>query len=412
VRGRPRTVFIAPVLPTRVGNGLAMRMGLFLEALTRVSEVTVLVVPVAGTPPIGVSLGRELGVSVQFVDISGREETSFQVIRHLREDAMRVAALRSYGKPTLARFLSSSVLKEVADFLRVNRPDLVHIGRSYLAPCVNLGEFELASLDVDEDDFASYNSQASLARRAGSPYLADWLAAEAQASESFLRMYGIRFNRAFVSNPDDQTPMRRRHPQLQWSYVANAVSIPRFTQRQEHNDPTLLFVGSLSYGPNRDGILWFVRSVLPRLAPLRPKVLIVGADPPAAVRATGKHPRIAVLGGVDDLNGLYRRATLAIAPLHAGGGTRIKLLEAAAHQVATIATPLARGGIGWRSDVGGWIGEGARNFAEACAEALSDGRERKARAERGRRWVMRHHDRATVIHELASSFGGLFARAI
>ena len=43
-----RAVFISPIVPASTGNGLAMRMGLFVEALSRIARVDVIVVPVAG----------------------------------------------------------------------------------------------------------------------------------------------------------------------------------------------------------------------------------------------------------------------------------------------------------------------------------------------------------------------------
>jgi hypothetical protein len=60
------------------------------------------------------------------------------------------------------------------------------------------------------------------------------------------------------------------------------------------------------------------------------KLWLVGRDPPASVLALRHCQGVTVTGGVPDLAPLYARASLALVPLRAGGGTRIKLLEALA----------------------------------------------------------------------------------
>src|SRR5260370_11382276 len=73
----------------------------------------------------------------------------------------------------------------------------------------------------------------------------------------------------------------------------------------------------------------------------RCRLTIAGANAPSAVRALARHPDIRVLGLVDDLTEVYRRASLLIAPMQAGGGTRIKGFEAAGFCVGPGARPPA-----------------------------------------------------------------------
>jgi polysaccharide biosynthesis protein PslH len=150
-------------------------------------------------------------------------------------------------------------------------------------------------------------------------------------------------------------------------------------------------------------VLWFCREVLPRLR-ARPRLLIAGAGGGPDIGALADHPRITVLGRVADVAPLYRRANLALAPLHSGGGTRIKLLEASAHRTASVSTDCAAAGIGWPRDAGGWRERSAFEFARACETALADPGERDRRAARGLDWVVRHHSRPRVVSELARSF--------
>jgi glycosyltransferase involved in cell wall biosynthesis len=134
------------------------------------------------------------------------------------------------------------------------------------------------------------------------------------------------------------------------------------------------------------------------------RLIIAGSGGGPAVLALARHPRISVLGRVPDIAPLYRRATLALAPLHSGGGTRIKMLEAAAHGTASVATERAAAGIGWPKDAGGWRVRNASEFAGACHAALASVTERDRRATRGLDWVTRYHSRPHVVSRLARAF--------
>ena len=166
---------------------------------------------------------------------------------------------------------------------------------------------------------------------------------------------------------------------------------------------TLLFVGTLNYLPNNEGLLWFLDHVLPRIR-RRCRVVIVGRGPLPELRAAIRRRGAQLLDRVDNLEPHYRTASAVIAPMRSGGGTRIKLLEAASYGVPSIATPAAAAGLYARDRPWGWIAEGPQEFADACLCALGDAKEGALRAARGRREVSRSFDRATVINHLAQRF--------
>ena len=91
-----------------------------------------------------------------------------------------------------------------------------------------------------------------------------------------------------------------------------------------------------------------------------------------------------------------------IAPMQAGGGTRIKVLEAAAFGVATVASFPAAAGLFTPRQPWGWICRHPSDFAAACADALSDPRERDRRGKIGYRSVTRQYSRDVVVPRLAA----------
>jgi glycosyltransferase involved in cell wall biosynthesis len=104
--------------------------------------------------------------------------------------------------------------------------------------------------------------------------------------------------------------------------------------------PGLLFVGSMWYGPNRDGIEWFLQSVWPQVRRTVPsaRLAIVGAAPPRQRALWQQHEGVSAPGFVDDLGAAYAACTAAIIPVWYGGGSNIKLLEALAYGKPCIAS--------------------------------------------------------------------------
>jgi glycosyltransferase involved in cell wall biosynthesis len=113
-------------------------------------------------------------------------------------------------------------------------------------------------------------------------------------------------------------------------------------------DHTLLFVGTLSYEPNVDGLQWFVERVFPDFKRIYPgaRFLVVGRFPCERVKNLCKHSNgVELFGDVPDVHRYYKQCRAAVVPILAGGGTRIKILEAALVNTPVLTTPLGVEGL-------------------------------------------------------------------
>ncbi|HVE68746.1 MAG TPA: glycosyltransferase family 4 protein [Solirubrobacteraceae bacterium] len=98
----------------------------------------------------------------------------------------------------------------------------------------------------------------------------------------------------------------------------------------------LLFVGSLNYEPNAQGLEWFAQSVAPRVRErLDVEIQVVGPG-----RRGPELPGVSYLGRVDDVGVAYARAHAAVVPLRAGAGSRLKVVEALARGVPLVSTSI------------------------------------------------------------------------
>ena len=152
--------------------------------------------------------------------------------------------------------------------------------------------------------------------------------------------------------------------------------------------PRCLFVGSFDHGPNRTAAEFLVDSVWPALAQWCPdaELDVVGRGSDAFLARRGTlPPGVRAHGFVDSLTTFYRDCRLFVAPLPEGGGIKIKILEAMAHGIPVVTTPVGAEGIVTPDDRAAVIVPADAQFAAAVRDALADEegcRERAARARR------------------------------
>src|SRR5262249_31565581 len=111
--------------------------------------------------------------------------------------------------------------------------------------------------------------------------------------------------------------------------------------------PVVMFLGTMSWGPSAAAARVLAREVL---AVLRGRVsgvvlAVVGRDAPADLLALSGSPGIEVTGGVPDVKPHLLRASVLAVPLDAGGGTRLKILEAFAAGLPVVSTAVGAEGI-------------------------------------------------------------------
>jgi polysaccharide biosynthesis protein PslH len=171
----------------------------------------------------------------------------------------------------------------------------------------------------------------------------------------------------------DEAAISSTHPGVRTAVVPNAVDTEHLHPDSSPVDPdALLFVGSLNYRPNADGVAWFVEEVLPRVRRVRPEAMltIVGRGSPALLRRLAA-PGV-VVGSVDDVLPYLRRASVVVAPLRVGGGTRLKVLEGLSMAKPVVATTLGAEGLDVADGEHLLLADGAPEMAGAILRLLAD----------------------------------------
>ena len=140
-------------------------------------------------------------------------------------------------------------------------------------------------------------------------------------------------------------------------------------------DTDFVFVGSMDWMPNIDGMLWFTAEILPVIRRVRPTctVKIVGRRPDPRIVALGAaDPLITVTGTVDDVRPDLWSSRVSILPLRIGGGTRMKVYEAMAAGVPMVSTSVGMEGLACVPGRDIVIGDTPETFAAECLGLLDD----------------------------------------
>jgi glycosyltransferase involved in cell wall biosynthesis len=147
--------------------------------------------------------------------------------------------------------------------------------------------------------------------------------------------------------------------------------------------------------PNIDGIRWFIDEVYPLIREKRPEIVfdVIGARPPQdLVDLNQKGIGVNVTGYVEDPNPYLEQAGVMVVPVRAGGGMRVKILNALAQRLPIVSTTIGSEGIAVESGRHLLIADTPQNFAQATLRLLNDPDLANALGRNGRQLVQEVYD--------------------
>ena len=170
--------------------------------------------------------------------------------------------------------------------------------------------------------------------------------------------------------------------------------------------PSLVFVGHMSSPPNVDAMKYFHSQVYDTLKRRFPdlKLFVVGQNPHSAIRELAKDPSICVTGFVEDVRPYVARASVVIAPIMSGPGTKTKVLEAMAMGKPVVTTSIGVRGINATHDEHLCIADNSVEFAAHVEGLLLDKAKRRRIGHQAREFVKKHHAWARVTDKIDTIF--------
>ena len=192
----------------------------------------------------------------------------------------------------------------------------------------------------------------------------------------------------------DAEALRSVNPSANVFVIENGVDSSYYASAGSDARNRIVFVGSMDYHANVEGVVKFARHVWPAVHQQSPKLVftIVGKDPAPAVRELSSINGVEVTGSVADVRPYYREAVAAVVPLNVGGGSRLKILEAMAAGVPVVSTTLGAEGSHVRDGENILIADGEDRLTKGVMDLINDEKLRAQLVSGGHALVAERYD--------------------
>lgn len=393
---RPRALFLAAEAPYPIIGGGPNRAASVLEYLAQRFSVHGVFFrePGAPDPAAAIPPGR--------LDRASIIELPFHSKRPLARLLRNASRLLRNQPPLIDRFSGFAV--EIDGALSDRRYEIAFLEHFWCAPYVEQvrPRAKRVVLDVYNVESAWHRSMAC----AENGVLAWGHRRFAEAALESERYWLPMFDRVLATSVNDADLMRAIADGVHLTVYPNALPLIVPPPRSDRLE--IVFSGNLEYGPNIQAVQFFHRDIWPALQSRWPGLRwkILGKNP-GSIRELGvRDPTIEVTGFVEDAVAAIAQSQVAVVPLLAGSGTRIKILEAWAGGTPVVSTKLGAEGLEFHDREHLVLADDAESFTAAVSEllALPVNRERIGAA--GRRLYEERYTWQTAWNTLDSIVAG------
>jgi glycosyltransferase involved in cell wall biosynthesis len=383
-----RILFLSDFCPWPLDNGYRQRIYNLIVALSSRHQVTL-----ASVMPDEVSADAFPPGSYCAAVISlSTANCPFSHTRRFERWARpwdRLCTLFESPLPSIVRrWQSPDILTILKDLRKREQFDIVWAERPFIAELAREAGFARIVVDLPDIETVAF---------ARALFATPWYRSKALHWLEVLKLFAyeqampFRFWRLVPCKDEDRRFFKLRR--------ANVVTLPNGVDDYPealglpNDSPTrLMFVGALDFDSNIDAIRFFAESILPLIRQRHSDVefVVIGRNPGPEVRELQQRHGFYVLADIVDLTPQFDRASLFVAPIRMGSGTRLKVLEALVRGKAVVATSVAVEGLNLRSGVELEVADSAAPFAAACIRLLGDPDARRRLATAGRQRVRQH----------------------
>ncbi|MDX2240842.1 MAG: glycosyltransferase family 4 protein [Leptolyngbyaceae cyanobacterium bins.302] len=202
----------------------------------------------------------------------------------------------------------------------------------------------------------------------------------------------------FVCSERDRHYLTQQFNAQGLTTIPNAINIPQ--PQPITPEPTLLLIGGYYYHANTQAANFLIEQVWSHIYAKMPNArLLIAGTQPENIRSYGKSiPGVEFLGFVKDLDTLYQQSRIVCCPIFTGGGTRVKMIEAAAYGKPIIATQIGAEGLNFRDQKEFLLCNSSQEFTVACLELLQNDSLCAQLGAAAHQMAIQHYDRANVIN--------------
>jgi len=295
------------------------------------------------------------------------------------------------GKPIASKFVfSKEMVRKIIQKILSEKFDIIQIEHSIMAPYINAIPKNNRSkkvLTFHNIGFVQFRRMFKIEKNIykKTRFLLNWF-----PMKRWELKIAENFDLCITMSDIDKKFLINFNPKLDISVVPNGIDTKKCSiLPTDSSNNNILFIGKMEYEPNVDAVLFFYKEIFQIIKKqiLNAKFFIVGSNPPKKIMRLGKDKNVIVKGYVDCINPYYENCALSIVPLRAGGGTRLKILEAMALGRPVVSTSIGAEGLEVEDGKNIMIADNTEEFAEKVMMLLRNKDKYKKIVENARRLV-------------------------
>jgi polysaccharide biosynthesis protein PslH len=386
-----RILFVTEFLPWPTNTGGRIRTFHLLQQAAHRHEV-ILVTQASPDDKAGYEVIRKIAARLYIIPLKRRPHTmqALDAALSLTSSLPYVTVYSHYSRKL------SLLIKELTSYEHF---DVLHLDHLDSALYVNDTSSPIVRF-LDEHNHESSLLQ-SVCDSTTKPLLYLYLKSQLKKLERFERQALRSVDAVSVVSMHDAKKVRAAAPEITCKIIPNGVDLSFFDIPRHPRPYRVVAVGSLDWLPNVEGLLWFLEEVWPSVIAARPVATlhIVGRNPQRALLKRASD-QITVAGSVEDVRDHVQDASAFVVPLLAGGGTRLRVLEAMAMRIPIVSTRMGVEGIQCTPGQHVLVTDTPENFARQLIALLDDKGTAECLARAGRQLVEQQYSWQTIGDKL------------
>lgn len=366
-------LFLTSRVPCRPIGGIQLRVFNFIRVLSRRHKITLISLADRRVPPGELQELKRYTHRIEIIELP-RLQSYWNSVKGLFS-----------AKPLQIHYYESPVLRQrLRNLLATQKFDLVYFHLIRVAEYAGLLNGEAKILDLTDAMSLNYERTCQI-HQYHSPRPFHF----AQKIEKRrLRQYEAavieRFDRNLIVSQADKNFIDQFADASSIDVIGQGVNLDYFRFYNGAYDPNeIVFLGTMSFLPNIDAVLYFHRTIWPLIKQRNPQMRwkIVGANPTAEILKLRKHPDIEVTGSVPDIRPHLHHAAVSICPMRVGSGVKGKVFESMALGTPVVSTTLGIEGLDVQRGREIFVADDPEEFAHYVC-LLSQSAEHRARLAR------------------------------
>lgn len=393
-----RIVYLVRYAPLPHDSGARLRISGIWQALQDHGDVELIII--GETPPYAIR--KQLFALGAKIFPSRREPSSF------RRLCNRLLALIRGENVSTNRYFSDRRAKRLVRYIRSRRPDCVILGDTFLGVFAPFLTGLAPHMIIDTHNVES-RLMSRIAKQSRNPLQKARFHFEAKQMARLEQSSLPLADQVWAVSRDDAEYYSDELRLSSSHIVPNVLDIANYAPAKQVGAATVAFMGWFYHWPNIDAALRLMDYSEKLLARgVQHRLLLIGRSPsPAMLQKSAGSDHVTVTGEVPDIRPIVKRATVFAAPLSAGSGTKLKILEAMAMGLPVVTTAIGAEGLNIEQGRHAIVTDDEETFITAIADLLADPARASEIGRAGREFVESHFSMDTVRASISEALRDL-----